>query len=360
MASKPVDEGVFEDFAAVEEWEALDGSFAVVEDGCPEGTGSTCLEIERGERRSRIARQFDPPIDVSGVRVTAALRSVDSAYPRVQLLDEDGDQIRFRAPVRGGLATQRFNFGVEAVEGEPDLTRIVTVRFMQSQSRRMWIDHVGFHGTHPGTVAITFDDGEATDHTVGLPILREYDLPATTFVNTARVGKPGKLDLEQLAELRDAGWDVCNHTADHANLGGLGEGGQRTQIRSARQWLLDHGFERGARYFAYPYSRYEQTTLDIVEDEHRMAFAGGYPATGYVPNTYLVPRIDVADVETARRGIDLAGAYGGVTCLLYHKLDGAEVRQFERVAEYLHRRASAGDVDVATASDLDRLLLGRG
>ncbi|MDP3013544.1 MAG: polysaccharide deacetylase family protein [Candidatus Subteraquimicrobiales bacterium] len=40
----------------------------------------------------------------------------------------------------------------------------------------------------PPAVAITFDDGFQNNHDIALPILRDFNLPATIFLNTAFVG----------------------------------------------------------------------------------------------------------------------------------------------------------------------------
>lgn len=350
----PADDGVFDSFESGIEWRVLDGSSTVTTDRC---SGSTCLELQTGTDRSRLEREFDPPIDLRGSRLVTNLRAAKNCYPRFQLFDTAGNEIRFRTAVRGGLANQSFDYGIEAVEGNPDLSRIQTVRFMQSQSPTVWIDRIGFADRLPGTVAIMFDDGLATNYTKARPVLERYGYPATTFVKTGAVGNDDVLSLDQMAELQAAGWTVANHTVSHPRLPQLSRAQQRSELWSAKSWLRDHGFTKGARYVAYPFHEYTQGTLDLVDSTHRMGYAGGYPATGTLSNPLIAPRIPVDTAAQGRRAIDLAATYGGVTCLLYHRFPAESVQEFRDVVGYLHDRASAGDVDVATAWDIEQLHL---
>jgi peptidoglycan/xylan/chitin deacetylase (PgdA/CDA1 family) len=280
----------------------------------------------------------------------------ENTYPRIQLFDETGDELRLRAPVRGGLDYQPFNFGVERVVGEPDLSRIVEVRFNQAGSSTVWLGRVTFHEPLPPTVLITLEDQYLSNYSAVPPILQEYGYPATIYVNPGYVGAEDYFTSDQLQALERAGWDVCNYTIDHADLVKLDEAGQRQQIAGGRRWLILDDLETGADYFAYPYDHYDQTSLDMVDQWHRLGFAGGYPATGALPNRQLVPHSSVGGVAEARRMIDLTVRFGGVTCLYYTNFDDIGERGFRQSIEYLHRRAAAGDVTVATARDLAGLL----
>lgn len=351
----PVEPGEVETFADPEAWDVLEGT-ATVAGACSEDSGASCLRLERGPKRTRLARRFERPLDLTGVHPSATLTASEDTYPRIQLFDVDGHELRLRAPVRGGLAHQPFNFGVESVVGEPDLSRIVEVRFNQSGSSTVWLGQVAFHEPLPPTVLVAFDDQYLSNTPEGPSHLEEFGYSATLFVNTGPVGGEDDLTRDQLEALKRAGWDVCNYTVDHADLLALDEEGQRQQIVGGRRWLILNGFETGADYFTYPYSHYDQTTLDIVDRWHRLAFAGGFPATGAVPNRLLVPRVTVDGVEEARRMIDLTARFGGVTCLYYQDVGTIGELGFRRTVEYLHQREAAGDIDVATASDLARLI----
>jgi Predicted xylanase/chitin deacetylase len=118
-------------------------------------------------------------------------------------------------------------------------------------------------------VVFQFDDGNKTDYTEGLPYLSQYDYPAITYVNTNTIGDTGKLDQRQLQELKEKGWLIGSHTADHVDLKKLSDTAEiERQVRDAQEWLVDHGFTEGARHFAYPYNRIDEQALSVVSRFH--------------------------------------------------------------------------------------------
>ena len=70
------------------------------------------------------------------------------------------------------------------------------------------------------TVAITFDDANASVYTAAFPVLRDYHWPFTLFVPTALVGINAKvyLNWDQIREMAGSGATVANHSVNHAYL----------------------------------------------------------------------------------------------------------------------------------------------
>ncbi len=70
---------------------------------------------------------------------------------------------------------------------------------------------------------ITFDDGWKSQYEVGWPILKKFNYPLTLFIYTEGI-RPGhfsggeSMTWEMLAEMRDAGVDIQDHTATHSDL----------------------------------------------------------------------------------------------------------------------------------------------
>jgi peptidoglycan/xylan/chitin deacetylase (PgdA/CDA1 family)/methionine-rich copper-binding protein CopC len=126
-------------------------------------------------------------------------------------------------------------------------------------------------------MVLTFDDGYTSIYTTAFPIMKLYGIVGTVYVNTALVGTPGRLTLQQLHDLYDAGWTIANHTPNHTNLvtGSLTNDPSTTvltvdQVKAIVQpgidWLLANGFTRGAYDFALPFGLYNDNVLEALKE----------------------------------------------------------------------------------------------
>jgi peptidoglycan/xylan/chitin deacetylase (PgdA/CDA1 family) len=88
-------------------------------------------------------------------------------------------------------------------------------------------------------VVLTFDDGNATDHSQALPALSRRGWSGIFFVVPAWTGTPGYMDQSQLRELSQAGMTVGAHGFDHTWLATLDDAALRRQMRDARAALSD-------------------------------------------------------------------------------------------------------------------------
>ncbi|HYM44601.1 MAG TPA: polysaccharide deacetylase family protein [Solirubrobacteraceae bacterium] len=132
----------------------------------------------------------------------------------------------------------------------------------------------------PGLAAITFDDGMRNNHSVALPILREYGIPATVYVTigfiggvSPWIGAKGDGAMMRESELRDlvaAGWELGAHTMTHSDLSTLDYKACRREIEESRdelQRIADIDVET----FAYPFGRYTPGALAAVRDSGLLA-----------------------------------------------------------------------------------------
>jgi peptidoglycan/xylan/chitin deacetylase (PgdA/CDA1 family) len=121
------------------------------------------------------------------------------------------------------------------------------------------------------TVAVTFDDAYRSTLTRAAPVLASLGLPGTVFVPTDYVERsepmswPGIehwrgtryadhlvcLTWDELAALRDAGWEIGSHTRSHSHLSRLADDRLREELAESRRALVDR-FGRCAS-LALPY-----------------------------------------------------------------------------------------------------------
>ncbi len=149
------------------------------------------------------------------------------------------------------------------------------------------------HAAHPGSrpaVAITFDDGFATDYEYALPELARHRLPATFFVTTGLVEQETEavdrfarllsaprdqikgLSWAQVGELRGAGMEIGAHTVTHPNLAILDRPTAAVELGHAKEQLEQHLGEE-VTSFAYPFGKPKHNvTKETVELTRRAGF----------------------------------------------------------------------------------------
>ncbi len=113
---------------------------------------------------------------------------------------------------------------------------------------------------------VQFDDSLRSTYDTAFPIMEEYDVPATVYTITGRVGNSRSLTLAQMEEMQEAGWEFASHTHTHRRTGELSLDEQRAELEESKRWLLDHGFERATSMIAYPFGSFTTDTMDIAAD----------------------------------------------------------------------------------------------
>ncbi|MDL5360601.1 polysaccharide deacetylase family protein [Halalkalicoccus sp. NIPERK01] len=353
------------DFRDIHEWDLAAGNLSPDREAAVTGEVSARLDGER-DPVLRIDRT-GLDLDLTDRRLSIVGR-VHSPEPSqavdVIVTDVDGNRMRFRTRFFKTDPETEFmplDLGIyEWDDTAPDLAAIDTLRiqtrFDENAGGTLWVDSV-YLEPMPETpkLMIQWDDGFETQYTNGLPILTEYDIPATTFVNTANLGD-GRLTVEQLTEMQEAGWEVGSHLMTHANLRDLSEQEQEAQIRGAKEWLIDNGFEEGAEFFAYTYGSYDRTGYALVEEYHTYAMVGGDPGYGLPRNPIHVGRASHRSLEAAREYVDTLVQWGGVGALFWHEIPAeTTLPEFEGIMQYITDRREAGELDVITLSDLAAL-----
>ena len=135
-------------------------------------------------------------------------------------------------------------------------------------------------------VAITFDDGYADNHEYALPLLKQYNAPATIFVTAGFVAGDRQvysrfcelretsgaelraLSWEQARELRAEGIEIGAHTYGHPNLARLDREQARRELEVPKEMLEDR-LGTQVDLFAYPFGKprrhFDDTTLRLVD-----------------------------------------------------------------------------------------------
>ena len=126
-----------------------------------------------------------------------------------------------------------------------------------------------------GLAALSFDDGMDNNHSVLLPILREYGIPATVYVTTGIIGQPNPwlapgtdarmMTEPELADLVAAGVELGAHTVTHPDMSLLDRAGCLREMTESRRALQER-FDVPALTFAYPFCRYGPDAVAAARD----------------------------------------------------------------------------------------------
>jgi peptidoglycan/xylan/chitin deacetylase (PgdA/CDA1 family) len=116
-------------------------------------------------------------------------------------------------------------------------------------------------------VALTFDDGNRSDHEHALPLLAERGFRATFFVCGERVDRPGGLAAAMIREMHAAGMHIGSHAMTHRFLTRLAAQEEVDEVRRSRA-LLESIVADRVDHFAPPGGRWSRRTA------HSLAQAG--------------------------------------------------------------------------------------
>jgi peptidoglycan/xylan/chitin deacetylase (PgdA/CDA1 family) len=100
-------------------------------------------------------------------------------------------------------------------------------------------------------VVLTFDDAWADNHTNALGPLSSHRLPATLYVPSRLLGKPGYMTRAQLLEMASCGVTVGAHSRTHADLPACSPGELQREVTGSKEDLEDLLGKQVAS-FAYP------------------------------------------------------------------------------------------------------------
>lgn len=116
------------------------------------------------------------------------------------------------------------------------------------------------HALGRDDIAITFDDGNASDVEHALPALRERGLKATFFIVAGRLGAPRFLDEDGVRALAAAGMEIGCHGMRHRPWRGLDERELREELVEAKT-ALERIVGRPITRAACPFGAYDRRVL---------------------------------------------------------------------------------------------------
>jgi peptidoglycan/xylan/chitin deacetylase (PgdA/CDA1 family) len=124
------------------------------------------------------------------------------------------------------------------------------------------------------SVSITFDDGRVSDYELAYPLLLEYGMTATFFVNTSTIGKAGNLSWSQARRMQEHGMYFQSHSREHVYLTRLSRSALDDQLRDSRAMLEDR-LGRRVELLTPPYGRFNDRVIGAAHDAGYRAICTG-------------------------------------------------------------------------------------
>jgi len=144
---------------------------------------------------------------------------------------------------------------------------------------------------------ITFDDGYKDVLSNALPILKKYGFFAVVFPIVDFVGHPDYLSWEDIALLKQEGWEVGSHTLAHPNLTGINDDWAKKEISESKK-IFDEKLSQNTILFCYPSGEFNDKIIQFVRDagyQYAVTTQPGPQNTSQ--NTLKLNRIRVSENE---------------------------------------------------------------
>ncbi|SEQ55022.1 polysaccharide deacetylase family protein [Natrinema salaciae] len=354
-----------EDFENLDDWTAMiDAGELEAEPNDPyAGSQSARLTASAGTDSAAIYRAIPDGLDLSGKALSLAVNFTgrDQLHLTLELFAPNSRNVHAMQRTLTGPSDRwvRVDFGTGRIDTQPDLTNVREIRLTarrrgdSSGSIDCRIDDLrAIDRPTTGKVLFLFDGTLESHYTRAFERMEPYGFPGVEAVMPEALGQDGRLTLDKLDELDDAGWDMAARPRTGASfLHEYTPEKQKGMIERTKVFLENRGFEDGARHFVTPRNILSPTARDLVEEYHEQAFRfGGAPNALPLTDPYNVGFFAGNAGDEARTYIDYAAEYGQLAVLQFDYIgdDGISERAFEGILEYV----DAQSVEVVSASDL--------
>ena len=141
-------------------------------------------------------------------------------------------------------------------------------------SLRQVLDNFDSGKVRRKSIVLTFDDGYADFLKNAVPILSEYQYPATLFIVAGAVGgvsgwrasklQTPLLNWEEIQEIAKMGYEIGSHGLYHQNLTKLCDKDLETEVEISKELIEDH-IGTSVSAFSYPWGAYGIREIDSVK-----------------------------------------------------------------------------------------------
>ena len=218
-----------------------------------------------------------------------------------------------------------------------------------------------------GTIIIMFDDGWKSQYNIGYKYMKEKNMAGSISIIPSTIGSFKYMNLNDLYNVYNSGWDLLNHTYSHCNLDDLDYNKQLKEIDNAYKWLNKYGFTRGNNILIYPEGIYNKDTFKIM---NKLNYISGRSVNNgfnslenlnlYNINVFNI--LSTTSLKETYNKIDYTINNNLNTIILFHKLETKtksfmdyEIDNFYKIINYIDNRRNK--INIITYSDWVQIIL---
>lgn len=320
--------GTLDDFEDLGRWQTLGGSVTADTQQKQTGSQSARVEAKKSERLGGIARSVDG-LDLSKFDLSAAVKLEQPAEGSIRRIAAvavtSGGKVVMKRYLGDTLDEWvRVDFGVTSESGDPDPSKVKELRLMvvagEETPVKFWVDDLQLVPKPEEAYAIFgLDNTRGSHYDTAFQVLQEKGYPAVEGVNPRSVGGENYLSLDELREMRDAGWDIASQPQTADPLPAYEKAKQRQIIEDAHSYLQERGL--GGEHFLAPYHQLSGETLDILADVHETGFTfGAAPTPLGATGQYTISRVNGDSRKGLRKLGPLAKKYNQTVTMYFPEI----------------------------------------
>lgn len=157
------------------------------------------------------------------------------------------------------------------------------------------------------TVVLTIDDAYHSFYENGMPLLEEFGIPATLFINTRNVGDPDYMSWQEIQIAKENGIEIGCHSHAHLHFLDIRWDDQRRSSFLSDLATAHSAFNENLGYtpelYAYPYGEYGPVVMEVLEEAGYKAAAAQYSGVLYSgTNPMAIPRFPMGGPFATLKG----------------------------------------------------------
>lgn len=172
---------------------------------------------------------------------------------------------RFRAGKRF-ISVNVSEFPNIAALGSGTLTAIAKATQATPYTAQVTFDALYYNAAGRPTIVPTFDDVYDSIYTTVFPLFKSLGIVGTIAVPIDFVGNTGKMTLNQLNEMYEAGWDICcDSTRDDSVTDLTVSANALTSIQANQAYMQKQGWTRAINHFVWTNGLWNEATAAAFE-----------------------------------------------------------------------------------------------